>query len=82
MITQSGCFGSNKPSNDPIDDLNEASAMVNNIACNTNVATGTSTAQAAADVAALLDQYARRMRLLTWAVAVIAFVLVVREMNI
>ena len=80
MITQSGCFGSNKPAA-VIDDINEAAAAVSAIAGTTPVENGTATAQAAADVAALLGQYARRLRLLTWAVVAIAVVLVMREVK-
>ena len=81
MITQSGCFGSTKPVNDTIDNLKEASQVVDNITGQPVVETDPSTAQAAADVAALLGQYARRLRLLTWAVVAVVVVLVLREVD-
>lgn len=81
MITQSGCFGKGTDP-DPIDDINEAAEALGDIMGTATQPTGTSATDAAAPaVAALLNQYMQRVRLLTWAVIAMAVVLVVREVK-
>ena len=81
MITQSGCFGRCATA-DPIDDIHEAADALGDI-LGTSGQQGTTAANDAAvpTMAALLDQYVRRVRLLTWAVVAIAVVLVMKEVD-
>lgn len=79
MITNSGCFGGGKTT-DPIDDLNEASEAVTDI-INSADSPATADATAVADMANLLGEYAKRLRLLTWAVVAIVVVLVIKEVK-
>lgn len=85
MITQSGCFGTSRTP-DPIDDIDEAAAAMDDIIDSatrqpatepTTVATGA----AMPALEALVAQYAARVRLLTWAVAIMAVFLVMREID-
>lgn len=80
MITQSGCFGGGNPSSAPIDDLKEASQMVDDIVSSARQSSSASNQAAIAGVTMLLGQYARRIRLLTYAVLAIAAVLVIKEL--
>ena len=80
MMTQSGCFGSQKLA-DPIDDIDEARQAVADI-LDTAAPTVEQPAEAAPNLALskLLGQYVRRVQLLTWAVIIIAADLVLKEM--
>lgn len=81
MITNSGCFGGGKRENDPIDDLKEASQVVDDIVSSASVQSSAAAAQAAVgSVAMLVGQYARMVRLLAWAVLAMAAVLVAKEL--
>lgn len=80
MMTNSGCFGGGKAA-DPIDDLEEASETVTDILNSENTPAAAADTTAVADVANLLGEYARRVRLLTWAVVAIVVVLVIKEVK-
>lgn len=81
MITQSGCFGHSATA-DPIDDINEAAEALGDIMGSSGQPSGTAATDAAAPaMAALIEQYVRRVRLLTWAVVAIAVVLVMKEVS-
>lgn len=81
MITQSGCFGQSRTP-DPIDDINEAAEAMSGIIDSANQQTPTETPGAAMPaLAVLMGQYARRVRLLTWAVVIMAVVIVMREID-
>jgi len=83
MSGVSGCFGS-RMNNDPIDDVEEVSATVDDIVETMPEDTTPSevgqeyllTIQQLANVA---GEYARRIRLLTWAVVAIVVYLVLKE---
>ena len=78
MRTQSGCFGSAKQGTaDVIDTLEEVSATVDDIV----QTDGTSATAVACTAATLMASMERRIRLLTWAVAAIALVLVLKEVK-
>lgn len=81
QIGVSGCFGSTTPY--PIDDIEEVVGAVDDI-----VETATPSADEPSAgispnmaLAQLVGQYARRVRLLTWAVVAIVVVLVLKEVN-
>lgn len=80
MITQSGCFGTSRTP-DPIDDINEAAEAMEGIIDSANQQTPTENPGAAMPALALVGQYARRVRLLTWAVVIMAVVIVMREID-
>lgn len=80
MIGVSGCFGGTKAAY-PIDDINEAAAAVEEIVETTDPVPTEQQTEPAPDLALaqLVGQYARRVRLLTWAVVAIAIMLVLKE---
>lgn len=81
MITQSGCFGRSATAN-PIDDIHEAAEALGDIVVSTAQPSGMAATNAAVpSVTALLNQYIRRVRLLTWAVVAIVVVMVMREVD-
>ncbi|MBQ6729927.1 MAG: hypothetical protein IJQ83_07340 [Bacteroidales bacterium] len=81
MITQSGCFGQSRTP-DPIDDINEAAEAMAGIIDSANQQTPTDASGAAMPaLAVLVGQYAKRVRLLTWAVVIMAVVIVMREID-
>ena len=78
MKSQSGCFGGSNQVEDVIDTVEEVSAAVDDIA----TTVGTATDEAAAyQLAVHYASMERRIRLLTWAVAIIAIVLVLKEVD-
>ena len=77
----SGCFGSMTNDPDPIDDIEEVAVAVDEIE-NTDTPQSDTPSQAPSlALAQLVEQYARRVRLLTWAVIAIVVVLVIREVE-
>lgn len=81
MITQSGCFGQSRTP-DPIDDINEAAEAMEGIIDSANQQIPTENPGAAMPaLAVLMGQYAKRVRLLTWAVVIMAVVIVMREID-
>ena len=76
MRSQSGCFGSSKQVDDVVDTVEEVSAVVGDIAA-TDAATAAT--EAACQLAVHYASMERRIRLLTWAVGIIAAVLVRKE---
>lgn len=80
MIGVSGCFGGTKTAY-PIDDIDEAAAAVEEIVETTDPVPTEQQTEPAPDLALaqLVGQYARRVRLLTWAVVAIAIMLVLKE---
>ena len=83
QYTQSGCFGS-PYTNDPIDDLEDVAETVEEIAGGTPDTPGTvNTADVEAFEAsvAVLTEYLKRVRVLTWAVVALALVVILREVN-
>lgn len=79
MTGVSGCFG--RPNNEPIDDIQDAAAAVNDIVSGEDPAPADTSAETLASVAAVVGEYTRRVRLLTWAVVIIALVLVLKEVD-
>lgn len=80
MMDASDLFGYRKPS-EPIDDINEVGAAVDDI-MSTQPGTDDGSQQAPDDaVMLILQEYARRVRLLTWAVGIIALVLILKEVE-
>lgn len=80
MLTQSGCFGSAPPVADVIDNVDEVSAMVDSIVSTEGGATG-DVSPTDYTTALRLACVERRARLLTWAVAAIVAVMVLREIK-
>lgn len=80
MIGVSGCFGGAKVDY-PIDDVDEAAAAVEEIVETTDPVPTEQQPGPAPDLALaqLVGQYARRVRLLTWAVVAIAIMIVLKE---
>lgn len=82
-IGVSGCFGSGKAAEQPmapIDDIDEVEQMVADIETTPSGASApASVAGQLPTVALLIDEYVRRLRLLTWAVAIMAIVMIMRE---
>lgn len=79
MKTQSGCFGTGREP-DPIDDIAEAAEAMAGIIDSADQQTPTVNPGAAMPaLAALVGQYARCVRMLTWAVALMAIVLVAKD---
>lgn len=76
MMTQSGCFGRNNAV-DPIDDTQEAAQTVEEIVDGMQPASDQS--GVAAPTVFALSMVWQRMRMLTWAVALIALYLVLKE---
>ena len=76
MMTQSGCFGRNNVV-DPIDDTQEAAQTVEEIVDGMQSASDQS--GVAAPTVFALSMVWQRMRMLTWAVALIALYLVLKE---
>ena len=76
MMTQSGCFGRNNAV-DPIDDTQEAAQTVEEIVDGMQPASDQSGVVAPTVFA--LSMVWQRMRMLTWAVALIALYLVLKE---
>lgn len=80
MITQSGCFGLSRTP-DPIDDINEAAEAMGDIIDSANQQSPMeATGAAMPALAVLIGQYVNRVRLLTWAVVIMAVVIVVKEL--
>ena len=75
----SGCFGSSNLEY-PIDDANEAAAAVEEIVVTDDGEEPTAPGPNLA-MAQLVEQYVRRVRLLTWAVVAIAAVLIIKEIK-
>ena len=77
----SGCFGSSQ-SQAPIDDIDDVSQVVDDI-----VGTPEDEADVPVDpapdlaLAELVEQYVRRVRLLTWAVIALSIVAIIREVD-
>lgn len=81
MKTQSGCFGTSRTP-DPIDDIGEAAEAMGDIIDSANQQTTTVATDAAMPaMAALVAQYINRVRMLTWAVVLMAIVLVAKELK-
>lgn len=78
MMTQSGCFGRNNVV-DPIEDTQEAAQTVEEIVDDMQPASDQS--GVAAPTVFALSMVWQRMRMLTWAVALIALYLVLKETN-
>ena len=82
MIGVSGCFGGAKTAW-PVDDIEEAAAAVEEIV-DTDVTVPTEPQPEQApdlEMAQLVGQFVRRVRLLTWAVVAMAFLLVLKEFD-
>lgn len=77
----SGCFGSMTNDPDPIDDIEEVAVAVDEIENTDTPQSDTSSQAPSLALAQLVEQYARRVRLLTWAVIAIVVVLVIREVE-
>lgn len=84
VTTNSGCFASNR-SADPIDDINEAAEILQDIETTDN---GTEASPEETPVDAVLpqmvvvmEQYARRLRVLTFAFIALAIYVFVKEMK-
>ena len=78
----SGCFGGMSKANDPIDDIDEAAVAVEEIVNTDSPADVAASEQAPSlALAQLVGQYARRVRLLTWAVVAIVVVMIMREVE-
>lgn len=86
QIGVSGCFGGGEPQYEPIDTVEEASAVVEGLQEDIPMAADPDvvgqqymlTIQQLANVA---GEYARRIRLLTWAVVAIVVYLLLKEAN-
>lgn len=80
MTGQSGCFGSTYQL--PVDDIGEAAAAVDDIVSGmaADDAGQRAANQSAAPVAIMLFETARRVRLLSWAVALMAAYIVLKEL--
>lgn len=80
MIGVSGCFSS-MADNDPIDNIEEAKEALEGIVSTDTAEEPTSEEAPSLALAQLVGQYARRVRLLTWAVIAIVVVLIIREVE-
>lgn len=81
MIGVSGCFGSRAKQN-PIDDIDEAAQAVADIEDTPQAPAADPEPNAATPALAMLvGQYARRVLLLTWAVVIMAIVMIMREVD-
>lgn len=81
MKTQSGCFGTSRTP-DPIDDIGEAADALESIVGTAGQPSPDCANGAAMPaMAALVAQYIDRVRLLTWAVVLMAVVLVAKELK-
>lgn len=80
MITQSGCFGSNKPIDEQIDTVEEVSTVVDDIMGTDTNPEGSQQDAAAYVTAVYCAALENRIRMLTWAVVAIVVVLIIREM--
>jgi hypothetical protein len=82
MITQSGCFGGSSTSYNPIDTAAEAAAVVDELQNQQPSGDiGEQNMLAVQQLANVAGEYARRIRLLTWAVVAIVVYLVLKEAN-
>lgn len=82
MITQSGCFGGSQIEYEQIDTAAEAAAVVDDLQQMEQPAPDAIGEQYLVTVqglARVATEYARRMRLLTWAVVAIVVYLVLKE---
>lgn len=82
MTGTSGCFGT-QPKTETIDNVAEVSEAVDAIIGTPEASEPDNGPASAPDMAAsmLVVQYVRRVRLLTWAVAIIAAILVIKEIE-
>lgn len=82
MTGQSGCFGNSKPTYEQIDDAAEAAAAVDAIVADTVDATEPDpTTVATVQLAVVCETMRQRIRLLTWAIVILAVFVVAREMK-
>lgn len=84
VTTNSGCFASNRPAN-PIDDINEAAEILQDIETTDN-STEASPEETPVDavlpqMVVVMEQYARRLRVLTLAFIALAIYVFVKEMK-
>lgn len=80
QIGVSGCFGG--ASAYPVDDVDDVAAAVEEIVETAQPANEQPVAEATdIDMALLVGQYVRRVRLLTWAVVVLAAVIAIKELK-
>lgn len=84
VTTNSGCFASNR-SADPIDDINEAAEILQDIETTDN-STEASPEETPVDavlpqMVAVMEQYAHRLRVLTFAFIALAIYVFVKEMK-
>lgn len=84
VTTNSGCFASNR-SADPIDDINEAAEILQDIETTDN-STEASPEETPVDavlpqMVVVMEQYARRLRVLTFAFIALAIYVFVKEMK-
>lgn len=81
MIGNSGCFG--KAYQPPIDDIQEAGAAVSDIMAGVTVEDpGTTSPDSTSEMAAMmLCETVRRVRFLSWAVALLALYVVAKELK-
>ena len=81
MITQSGCFGQGAPTYDQIDTAAEAAAAVEAIEATPSPPDALDpTACAVVQMGACCEALARRVRLLTWAVAALVAYVIIKEL--
>lgn len=82
MITNSGCFGSATRTYDQIDTAAEAAAAVESIEAAPSTTDATDPmACAVVQMSVCCQALARRVRLLTWAVALMAIYVVIKEIK-
>ena len=81
-MTQSGCFGSGKLDYDQIDDAAEAAAAVADIVdVPAENAEPDPTTVATVQLAVVCETMRQRIRLLTWAVVILAIFVVAKELK-
>lgn len=82
MRTQSGCFGTGKPTCGQIDDVAEAAAAVNDIVQGAESEAETDiNAVALVQLSACYESMRRRIRFLSWALLLLAIFVVCKEMK-
>lgn len=84
MITQSGCFGGSQIEYEQIDTADEAAAVVDDLQQMEQPAPDAidPTACAVVQLGVACEAMARRLRLLTWAVALLTLYVVAKELKI
>lgn len=80
ITTNSGCFASNRQA-DPIDNIEEAATALNDIETSSSATSQGETPVDAVlhQIVAVMEQYAHRLRVLTWAFIALAVYVFIKE---